>query len=108
MLCQRPVLPEPMVLQTAMAQAGSRSVTCGDAWGLDRRLRCIPRMSPQRGLGFAVRVAVWMRSPGVWWVGGGVVGAEVAIRNVGLAMTVAVPAANFCAGSRRGVLEVCP
>ena len=35
----------PAVLQTAMAQVGLSTMTCGDASGIDRRLRCIPRMS---------------------------------------------------------------
>jgi hypothetical protein len=33
------------VLQTATAQVGLWSVACGDAPGIDRRRRCIPRMS---------------------------------------------------------------
>ena len=36
---------EPTVLQPATAQVGLWSVTCGDARGLDRHPRCIPRMS---------------------------------------------------------------
>ena len=35
---------EPPVLQSAKAQVDLWSVTCGDARGLDRWLRCIPRM----------------------------------------------------------------
>jgi len=36
---------EPTVLQTATAQVGQWSVTCGDARRLNRGLRCVPRMS---------------------------------------------------------------
>lgn len=37
--------PQPTVLQTIMAQFGLPTVTCGDACGVDRSLRPIPRMS---------------------------------------------------------------
>ena len=43
--------PEPTVLQTGTAQAGLCSVTCGDACGLDRRLRHIPGMSHAARIG---------------------------------------------------------
>jgi Transposase, Mutator family len=36
---------EPTVLQTATAEIGPRSMTCGDACRLDHRLRRVPRMS---------------------------------------------------------------
>ena len=41
----RPPRHEPTVLQTAMAQVGLFTMTCGDARRVNRRLRCIPRMS---------------------------------------------------------------
>lgn len=48
------------VLQTVTAQVGLWSVTSGDACGLDRRLRCIPRMSqtPRVGLSSGTLVGV--------------------------------------------------
>lgn len=39
------------VLQTAMAHVGLWAATCCDACGLDRRLRCIPRMSRAARIG---------------------------------------------------------
>jgi hypothetical protein len=49
------------VLRTATALASARSVACGDARRLDRRLRCIPRMS------HAVRIGIetWAISLGI-------------------------------------------
>jgi hypothetical protein len=38
-------------LQTAVAQVGPWSVTCGDTCGPDRRLRSIPRMSHEARIG---------------------------------------------------------
>ncbi len=41
----------PVVLQTATAQIGLWSVACGDGRGIDRRQRCIPRMSHAARIG---------------------------------------------------------
>ncbi len=55
-VCRRPAR-QGAVLQTAKAQVGLGSVTCGDARGLDRRLRCVPRMSHAPRIG-----------PGTWTI----------------------------------------
>jgi hypothetical protein len=53
----------PTVLQTITAQVGPPSVTCGDACGLDRRLRPISRMSHAG----EIRAQSWTVSLGSLW-----------------------------------------
>jgi len=57
------VSSEPAVLQTATAQVDLWCVTCSNACGIGRRLRCIPRMSQ------AVRIGLrgWTISLGRLW-----------------------------------------